>query len=295
MEKNRIETIISNYRKNNPAKDQFSLLTDAEIHTILYGEDSCFLVSKNYKSHYHDDYCDFTYYSNVTGEYFEDNWATAWGCPNYDNYVRVKRFDDAVKLGLVDIELYNSNYNPTVDYLRNKMMHWVDYIRAYEYPMATVVKGRKVKKGTTGMIIGTVRERNYYEWKGMDTYVLLYTTDNQIVKVNPYYLEREESWNEKLISFVQNLLDEEMKVTDRIQKFDFNEAIKKFYFQEEIVKMVEEGKSAAKAWKEAEELRKYYPSEKLIAWVKNHFPELNDEEVIKKGIYINKKNNNVNK
>lgn len=291
MEKNRIETAISEYRNNNKAYK----LTNSEIHTLLYGEDSCFLVSKSYQSKWDDDYASFRYYSNVTGEYFDDNWTTAAACPHYDNYIKVKSLSEAEKLGLIDIALYNSNYNPTIDHLRNRMTHWFDYLRSCERPMAKVVKGRKVKKGTIGMVIGKVSEPNYCDWKGNDIYAILYTTDGQIVKVNPYYLEREESWNEKMISFVQNLLDEEMKVTDRIQKFDLNGAIKAFYTQEEIVNMINEAKEAFTKYKNDEEIRKYYPSEKLIEWVKNHFPNLNDKEVIEKGIYINKKNGNVNK
>ncbi|MCH5167376.1 MAG: hypothetical protein J1F35_05725 [Erysipelotrichales bacterium] len=293
MKKNRISTIISEYRKNNPEKNQFAILTNAQIHTKIYGEDSCFLVSKCYKSHAYDDYCDFTYYSNVTGEYFTDNWSTAYGCPNYDKYITSKSFSEAVELGLIDIDIYNSQFNIDIDFIKTRKFNY-QYVKG-THPRVKVIKGRKVKKGTTGMFLGIIHEPNYLAWKGNNDVAIIYTNENKIEKVNPYYLEYDTEFSNDLYEFTKNILDEEMKVTNRLRKFDFNKIVKEYFELSENIEAYKKAKEALEEWNKNEEIRKYYPSEKLIAWVKEKFPELNDDEVIEKGIYINKKNGNINR
>ena len=295
MKKNSIASIISEYRNNNVAKDQFSTLTNSEIHVLLYGEDSCFLVVRDYHGKYEDDYCNFVYYSNVTGEYFEDYWTTAAACPRCDRYENVKRFSEAEKLGLINIEIFNSQFNPDVEFLKTRKFYYYDENKLGNYPGVKVVRGRKVKKGTSAMFLGIIREPNYMAWKGDNDVALIYTEGHKIEKINPAYLEYDEEFSNELYEFVKGKLDEEMKVTDRIRKFDYKKAIQEYFALPENMEAYQEAIEARKEWERAEEIRKYYPSEKLIEWVKNHFPELNDEEVIEKGIYINKKNNNVNR
>lgn len=288
-----IQNIISNYRHNNVSKDQFSTLTNAEIHVLLYGEDSCFLVTRDYHGKYEDDYCNFVYYSNETGEYFKDYWTTAAACPRCDRYENVKRFSEAEELGLIDIEKFNSQFKVDIEFLKTRRFHYQN--ERGNYPGVEVIRGRKVKKGTKAMFIGIVHEPNYFAWKGDNELALIYTEDGKIEKINPAYLQYDENFSNNLYEFVKGKLDEELKVSDRIHKFDCNKVISEYYNLSENVEAYKKAIDARNQYEKAEEIRKYYPSEKLIEWVKNHFPELNDEEVIEKGIYINKKNSNVNR
>ena len=207
-------------------------------------------------------------------------------CPNFSKYENVKRFSEAEKLGLIDIEIFNSQFNTDVEFLKTRKFNYENERR--NYPKVKVIRGRKVKKGTTGMFIGTIEEPAFYG--GHNTIALIYTEDHKIEKINPSYLDYDQEFSNKLYEFVKGKLDEEMKVTDRLRKFNYEKVIKEYFNLPENMEAYQEANEARNEWEMAEEIRKYYPSEKLIEWVKNHFPELNDEEVIKKGIYINKKN-----
>lgn len=81
-----------------------------------YGIDNIFMINSDYHGYYQDDYCTFTYYNNITGEIFKDEWTTAAACPAFGNY-ECKTFKDAFNEGLVNKELlleYFKKMNKTI-------------------------------------------------------------------------------------------------------------------------------------------------------------------------------------
>lgn len=81
-----------------------------------YGIDNIFMINSDYHGYYQDDYCNFTYYNNITGEIFKDEWTTAAACPAYSNY-ECKTFRSAFNEGLVNKELllnYFKKINKTI-------------------------------------------------------------------------------------------------------------------------------------------------------------------------------------
>ena len=113
-----------------------------------YGAQNIYLFGENYRSHYDDDYCTFTYYNNVTGEYFNDEWATAFAAPGYDLYEWCYSFESAVKAGFVNIPLY-------LDGIKKKISNWLENekITAADGLRVNVSRGRKWKG--TGYLINT--------------------------------------------------------------------------------------------------------------------------------------------
>ena len=84
-----------------------------------YGAENIYMTSQNYHGKYEDDYANFTYYNNVTGEFFHDEWTTAFACPGYGMYEHIY-IDEADKYGLVDHEkLYKLKFAVVENQLNN--------------------------------------------------------------------------------------------------------------------------------------------------------------------------------
>lgn len=79
------------------------ILTAVEIAIAEFGIDNISMVGYNYHGRYEDDDCYFTYYNNVTGEFFKDEWTTRFACPHYGRY-ECQTLEEADKKGLVDHE-----------------------------------------------------------------------------------------------------------------------------------------------------------------------------------------------
>ena len=80
----KLQTIINEWRNEN--EPNFRELPYAKIVEKIFGENSVFMAGENYHHGYHDDYCTLYYYCNATGEFFEDEWTSAFACPSYYTY-----------------------------------------------------------------------------------------------------------------------------------------------------------------------------------------------------------------
>lgn len=282
---NKILTLI-NAEAINSSKN-----TAAEIHSHLFGEESCFLVKEDYHGLYEDDDCTFTYYSNETGEYFGDTWTTRFFCPDFSRYKTKYTFDEAVKLGLVNIEKFNENFIPTgidFEYMKSNPYEFISFWE--RYPIVEVFRGHSFK-GRKGYLLGTTKDYGRLA-------VIYDANDNQFFTVKKSYIQIAESFITNLTDAIHKAIDEEKKVTNRIQKFDTEDKRKVmdnvyFFGLWELFKHQMENKYSE--WSiqfEAElEQKLYAPSEKLLQWVRNHFPQVTDEkEIYNIGFKINKKN-----
>ena len=79
------------------------ILTAVQRAIQEYGIENISMVGYNYHGRYEDDDCEFTYYNNVTGNFFYDEWTTRFACPSYRCY-ECQTIEEADKNGLVDHE-----------------------------------------------------------------------------------------------------------------------------------------------------------------------------------------------
>lgn len=77
------------------------ILTAVQRAIQEYGIENISMVGYNYHGRYEDDDCEFTYYNNVTGNFFYDEWTTRFACPSYGCY-ECQTLEEADKKGLVD-------------------------------------------------------------------------------------------------------------------------------------------------------------------------------------------------
>lgn len=79
------------------------ILTAVQKAIQEYGIENISMVGYNYHGRYEDDDCYFTYYNNVTGNFFYDEWTTRFACPAYGCY-ECQTLEEADKKGYVDHE-----------------------------------------------------------------------------------------------------------------------------------------------------------------------------------------------
>lgn len=286
---NNIETILD--------KERNGFETKVETHERLYGKNSCFLVGESYQSLYNDDYCGFKYYSNVTGEYFEDSWSTAYACPPYSCFEVEMKFDKAKELGLIDKEKFNKNWEHTVheigSFYENNPMEWATFFK--RFPQVEVYRGRSFK-GRKGLLIAQKKicPKGYPSLMA----VVFDTEENEFFMVKLQYVKLTSDFISSIKEATNKRIEEEYKVEDRLRHFALEEE------KEVIDKLLFDGN-----WKEfseniynlyskflmkyeaEEEKKKYAPTEKLIQWVRDHFKDVKDEEEIYKIAFnISKKN-----
>lgn len=93
---------------DNTPKDGISYLANFSHARRLAAEiglENVFYVGENYRGLYNDDYCTFTFYNNLTGEFFYDEWTTAFACPSCDSYYEgICTIKEGLELGLIDME-----------------------------------------------------------------------------------------------------------------------------------------------------------------------------------------------
>ena len=287
---NKIETILKENRVNYE--------TAVETHERVFGKNSCFLVGENYRSYYDDDYCSFTYYSNVTGEYFTDNWTTAAACPSYSLYETDIRFDKAKELGLIDIKIFNSVWKVEFNSIGEYLIKWPkEFIKCYgRFPMVEVYRGRSFK-GRKGYLVEQKTINKDTRWPA--EMAIIYDTEAQeffMVKIE--YIRIPSDFDKTITEAFQKRIDEEMMVEDRMRKFnkdDQKEIIDELFFNgnwtEYRNNMYDMFDKFWTKYKYDEEHKKYAPSEKLLQWVREHFKDVTDEkEIYEIGFKINKKN-----
>lgn len=142
-----------------------TILTAVQEAIEKYGIDNISMVGYNYHGRYEDDDCSFTYYNNVTGEFFHDEWTTRFACPNYANF-ECQTLKAADEKGYVDHEkLYNFKKSQLINYYAN--MKISDYAIGEIYDeiarlgLRIEVKGGRKWKGI-GFLVGTFSTS--YQW-----------------------------------------------------------------------------------------------------------------------------------
>ena len=140
------------------------ILTAVQQAIKEFGVENISMVSYNYHGRYEDDDCDFTYYNNVTGEFFNDEWTTRFACPGYGCY-ECQTLEEADKNGYVDHEKL---FNLKKTQLINIFKHFnVDHIWRENFEKISsfglrveVTRGRKWKG--IGFLVGTFTTS--YQW-----------------------------------------------------------------------------------------------------------------------------------
>lgn len=141
----------------------------AEILTVVqtaiqkYGIDNISMVGYNYHGRYEDDDCEFTYYNNVTGNFFYDEWTTRFACPAYGCY-ECQTLEEADKKGLVDHE---------------KLFNFKKYemIKQFEkFKFDGICGDTFAKVASFGLRVEVTRGR---KWKGIGYLVGTFTTSYQ--------------------------------------------------------------------------------------------------------------------
>lgn len=141
------------------------ILTAVQRAINEYGKDNISMVGYSYHGRYEDDDCSFTYYNNVTGEFFHDAWTTRCACPPYSDF-ECQTLDKADELGLVDHEkLYNMRKNGLIKTFEDfKVTNWMigdSYDQIAKMGLRVEVKGGRKWKGI-GFLVGTFKTS--YQW-----------------------------------------------------------------------------------------------------------------------------------
>lgn len=152
-----------------------------------YGAENIFMFGSGYRSGYHDDYASFTYYNNMTGEEFDDQWSTAFACPAYGAY-ECMTFTEAMKNGLVNMEKYllliKKRIRQMIDLVREDRMLQLDDLIRYKLP----VKAEGGRKWQGCGYVVSKYQSSYGRYT--TTYAVVYDTEhNQLREVNPDYLQ----------------------------------------------------------------------------------------------------------
>lgn len=188
---------------DNMPKDGISYLANFSRARRLAAEiglENIFYVGKNYRGLYHDDYCTFTFYNNLTGEFFYDEWTTAFACPSYDSYYEgIYTIKEGFELGLIDMEkvfdLNKKRFETMIEDNAKKIFSSNSIADNCFYPKVRVTRGRKWRGA--GYLIDM--ETNVYHFgptygKGYNTSStttarILSLEDFQIHYCNADYLE----------------------------------------------------------------------------------------------------------
>ena len=112
------------------------------------GLENVFYVGENYRGLYHDDYCTFTFFNNLTGEFFYDEWTTAAACPSCDSYYEgIYTVKEGLELGLIDMEkvfaLNKKRFESMIENNAEKIFRSESLENNGFYPRVKVSRGRK--------------------------------------------------------------------------------------------------------------------------------------------------------
>jgi len=136
---------------DNMPKDGISYLANFSRARRLAAEiglENVFYVGENYRGLYQDDYCTFTFYNNLTGEFFYDEWTTAFACPACDSYYDgIYTIKEGFELGLIDMEkvfaLNKKRFETMIENNAKKIFSSNSIDENCFYPRIRVSRGRK--------------------------------------------------------------------------------------------------------------------------------------------------------
>lgn len=140
------------------------ILTAVQKAIQKYGIENISMVGYNYHGRYEDDDCYFTYYNNVTGNFFYDEWTTRFACPAYGCY-ECQTLEEADKKGYVDHEkLFSFKKFEMIKQLEKFKFNnvWGDtFVKIAPFGLRVEVnRGRKWKG--IGYLVGTFTTS--YQW-----------------------------------------------------------------------------------------------------------------------------------
>lgn len=139
------------------------ILTAVERAIAEFGIDNISMVGYNYHGRYEDDDCYFTYYNNVTGEFFHDEWTTRFACPHYGRF-ECQTLEEADKKGLVDHEKLFS-------FKKSGMLNTFE-----EFTFENIWGDTFAKIAPLGLRVEVKRGR---KWKGIGYLIDTFTTSYQ--------------------------------------------------------------------------------------------------------------------
>ena len=156
---------------------QFRVFPYAMEAIAEYGAENIFLVAESYRGGYHDDYASFTYFNNVTGEEFSDNWTTAFACPSYNSY-KCLPLRDAFAAGLVNLEMFlKFKRQQITEMLESAQPTYMDADQLEKYKLLVKVERGRKWKGT-GYVVGSRTMR--FGWKEV-TYMNIFDPEANII------------------------------------------------------------------------------------------------------------------
>lgn len=238
-----------------------------ETHDRLYGKGNAFLVSKNYRSCYHDDYASFTYYSNATGEYFDDEWTTAFACPAYSCYMTEKTFDEAKEEGLIDVDIYNSEYKIPETALNYDDTLYAFALRCNKAPYVTVISGKKMN-GCKGIAIDS-----YTHYFGGEYYIIYFPEEDKFASISQKSLKLDSAFVDKVNAKWSEAREAELNVNDRLRSLEVSDVIESLY-PEDYNDYI---RTLRRRWNDI----RLGITPNLINWVKEHFTDITDENEIR--------------
>lgn len=272
-------------------------ITTIQAYLKVYGENSAFMVKKDYHGLYEDDHCNFVYYSNIEGKFFTDKWSTAYACPSLDHF-ETKSFDKALEENLINIDLYNKmwNENKKPYKFNEKAMDKLFFIEMWgRNPFIEVFRGRTFK-GRKGLFVAKYTQTKS---KFSKTMGICYDVATNEIFMLPYeYLKVSGDFLNQIENAINDLINKEKSVKDRIHNVnskDYTKVIDNIFFKGDYKTYMDNIISKKNDYIDNLEKAKYEPSEKLILWVKQHFTDVDDEKEIYNIAYrINKKNQTQN-
>lgn len=293
------------------------------------GLENVFYVGENYRGLYEDDYCTFTFYNNLTGELFYDEWTTAYACPPCDSYYEgIYTIKEGLELGLIDMDkVFTLNKKRFETMIENnaKEIFSIDSIRNNcFYPRVKVNGGRKWKG--EGYLIDMKTSIYHfgpsygkgYNTSSTTTAKILSIEDFQIHYCNADYLEFVEQeriekmyidWSSSIIGKLFRTVDDakyyfncdalNWKLLPEVkEQFDFS--INRFFeYNDEMVNhILRMNTITANAYDAKEFERKVQYSQRLaeqlpnvIEWVKTNTDKTSEEDVLELALHILNKRN----
>ena len=317
---------------DNMPKDERSYLNNFSFARRLaadIGLQNVFFVSENYRGLYEDDYCTFTFYNNLTGELFYDEWTTAAACPSCDSYNEgIYNIVEGIELGLVDMEkvfaLNKKRFETMIENNAKEIFSTNSINNNRFYPRVRVSEGRKWKG--EGYLIDTTT--NVYHFgpsygKGYNTSTsttarILSLEDFQIHYCNANYLEFIDSenitkmykeWAGNIVNRMFRSVDDTEYYFNRetltwtlLPEFEnvFDISIEKFFEQhDDMVNHISKLNTIINNAYDASEVeRKAQYSQKLaeqlhnvIEWVKTNTNKTSEDDVLELALHILNKRN----
>lgn len=265
---------------------QFRVFPRAMEAIAEHGAENIFLLKEEYHGCYHDDYAYFTYYNNVTGDEFKDEWTTAFACPGYYCY-KCLSFADALEAGLVNMEVYLSMLRKdTLDRLESAKVPAFELDELIKSRMLVTATGGRKWKGTGYVVDKHTTTFNMYYGSRTTTYAVVYDIQRkELREVNPAYLtpvgigEKFKEWKmemttKALTSTTANLHAGKGKIEQ-----DFYVRFKEWLLAQSKPVQIDID-DARYPEQEARDIKKARKMDELVEWVKENTDATGD------GIYL---------